>query len=507
MRTEQAFKNVVMSLLLQIVLAVSGIIVPRFFISLYGTNINGLVSSISQFITYMGLVEAGIGAAGTVALYNPLAKKDNKRINGIISASRIFYIRSGIFFIGLLFLLVLIYPSFLQDQIYDVGFIRAMIIVLSINGIVDYFYLGKYRVLLHADQRGYVISTFQIAGTIVMSYVCILMMTFECSALWVKGVAAVIYLLRSLAIGHYVRRNYPQADFKALPIYSALDRHWSALFHQIVGMIVNNTAIILMTLLFAKNALLEISVYSVYNMVAYALISLMSAISNGLGSGFGDVISKNETDILKLSFSNYEYVFFTIIFITVSCLASLLYPFIGLYSSSFADSVLYLRWPLVVLFTLTVFLQSLRLPGLTIICAAGHYKQTQGRAIVEALINITVSLLLISHLGMVGILIGMCTSFLYRTADVIIYSAKNFTKGSLKTTVNRLTRNTITMIILISLGIYFIPSSMTNWIQLIVFALIFGSVCLVSFIGINAFYEPNEFKSLLNKISSIIHKI
>ena len=36
---------------------------------------------------------------------------------------------------------------------------------------------------------------------------------------------------------------------------------------------------------------------------------------------------------------------------------------------------------------------------------------------------------------------------------------KDFTKGSLKTTVNRLTRNTITMIILISLGIYFIPSS------------------------------------------------
>ncbi|MFR1477082.1 MAG: hypothetical protein ACLSB9_16005 [Hydrogeniiclostridium mannosilyticum] len=73
MRTKQAFKNALMSLLLQLVLALSGFIIPRFFITLYGSPVNGLVSSISQFISYMGLVEAGIGAAGTVALYRPIA--------------------------------------------------------------------------------------------------------------------------------------------------------------------------------------------------------------------------------------------------------------------------------------------------------------------------------------------------------------------------------------------------------------------------------------------------
>ena len=110
MRTKQAFKNALMSLLLQITLALSGIIIPRFFISLYGSPVNGLVSSIKQFITYMGLVEAGIGAAGTVALYRPIADKNVNRINGIVSAARSFYMRSGVLFTILLIAFVIFYP-------------------------------------------------------------------------------------------------------------------------------------------------------------------------------------------------------------------------------------------------------------------------------------------------------------------------------------------------------------------------------------------------------------
>ncbi len=56
MRTRQAFINALFSILLQLALAVSGLLVPRFFISAFGSAVNGLVSSISQFITYMSLV-------------------------------------------------------------------------------------------------------------------------------------------------------------------------------------------------------------------------------------------------------------------------------------------------------------------------------------------------------------------------------------------------------------------------------------------------------------------
>ena len=78
MRNKYAFKNMLANLILQVCVADSGIILPRFFIEEYGSTINGMVSSITQFLSYIGLVEAGVGSASIVALYTTLAKNDIK---------------------------------------------------------------------------------------------------------------------------------------------------------------------------------------------------------------------------------------------------------------------------------------------------------------------------------------------------------------------------------------------------------------------------------------------
>lgn len=504
MRTRQALKNMITSLMLQVVLAVSGIIVPRFFTALYGSPVNGLVSSISQFITYMGLVEAGIGAAGTVALYGPVARNETNEINGIVSAARTFYLRSGMIFVGLVAALVACYPFVVKNEIQDVQFIRIMILVLSFNGIVDYFYLGKYRVLLLADQRGYVISIAQMVGTVAMMVVSILLMELGASALLVKGVTAVVYLLRSMAVAVYVKRHYPLISFHEKPKMSAFSQRWAALLHQVVGMIVNNAAVVLMTLFIRTNALVEISVYSVYNMIGYSLVSLMNAISNGLGSGFGQVISQNEKEVLNKSYSSYEFLFFMVIFIAYACMLVLLHPFIKLYSADFADAQVYARWSLVILFSLAGLLQCIRLPGLTIICAAGHYKQTQGRAILEAAINLVASLSLIGSLGLPGVMIGVCLSYLYRTTDVIIYTAKHFVHGSLGRTFKRLVSNGVVFAAVVWLGFRFIPQQMSGWVAWFGYAVVYGVGVCITFAVVNLALNPKEGKALSIRIRDLI---
>ena len=67
MRSEQAFKNMVANLFLQVIVFASGIILPRFFLEAYGSNINGMITSINQFLAYLGLAEAGVGITGAVA--------------------------------------------------------------------------------------------------------------------------------------------------------------------------------------------------------------------------------------------------------------------------------------------------------------------------------------------------------------------------------------------------------------------------------------------------------
>ena len=58
MRSKKALKNIISSLLLQLITIICGLILPRAIIGEYGSNVNGLISSITQFLTYITLLES-----------------------------------------------------------------------------------------------------------------------------------------------------------------------------------------------------------------------------------------------------------------------------------------------------------------------------------------------------------------------------------------------------------------------------------------------------------------
>lgn len=181
MRGKQAFKNMVANLFLQVIVLLSGLILPRFILEAYGSSVNGMITSVNQFLTYLGLAEAGVGTATVVALYTPLALNQTGEVNSILSASRKFYNKSGMLFLALTIVLVGVYPYFISGQL-DNSLVRWMIIVLSGSTLVDYFFLGKYRVLLTANQEGYVVALIQAANTPAMRFTTIFSV-FSCPCL------------------------------------------------------------------------------------------------------------------------------------------------------------------------------------------------------------------------------------------------------------------------------------------------------------------------------------
>ena len=71
-RTYNAKWNMLSSLLLQVVTAISGLILPRLIIPAFGSEVNGLIATITQFISYITLLEAGVGSVFRASLYKPL---------------------------------------------------------------------------------------------------------------------------------------------------------------------------------------------------------------------------------------------------------------------------------------------------------------------------------------------------------------------------------------------------------------------------------------------------
>ena len=84
MRSKRAIYNIITNLILQAATILYGFVVPKVIIDTFGSDVNGLVTSITQFLGYITFLESGFGPVVKAMLYNVIAKKDHKSIEGIL---------------------------------------------------------------------------------------------------------------------------------------------------------------------------------------------------------------------------------------------------------------------------------------------------------------------------------------------------------------------------------------------------------------------------------------
>ena len=418
-RKKEVAYTIVSNLLLQVVTALCGFILPPLIIGTFGSSVNGMVSSISQFIAYLNIVEAGVGGASIAALYKPLALGDVAGRNGILSATAKFYNRSGVLFTVLVFVLAFVYPLIVGNEV-DRLQSALMVLVLGITGAAEFFLIGKYRVLLTADKKMYVLSLVQMAAVVINTFVAVVLIKAGLGILIVKFSSAIVYLSRYIILALYVRKNYSEIDFHAEADTKSINQSKNVLVHQIAGLIVFNSPIVIITIFCT---LKDASVYTVYAMVFNALNQLLAAFSTGIQSFFGESFVKESLEKTRHIFDRYETFFFSLVGVFFTIAYLLIIPFMNLYTAKMTDAD-YIQPKLAMLFIIVGILTAIRLPGLNLIDAAGLYKRTQKRAILEAIINIIASITFVLRFGFWGCLCGNICSYLYRTFDIIFFSRK-----------------------------------------------------------------------------------
>ena len=129
--------NIVAALFLQVVTMISGFIIPKITLSYFGSSVNGLVSSINQFLNYITLLEGGVGSVIMSILYRPLYEKDQKRVSKIINTTSKFFRVIGTIYIGYVVLLSIIYPKYIASD-FSKEFIITLIWVLACNTFFQY---------------------------------------------------------------------------------------------------------------------------------------------------------------------------------------------------------------------------------------------------------------------------------------------------------------------------------------------------------------------------------
>ena len=496
MRSKRALYNICTNLLLQICTIIYGFIVPIIIIKKYGSNVNGLVSSITQFLAYITLLESGFGPVIKATLYKPIAQKNKDEIQNILKASEKYFKKISFVFLGYILLLCIFYPLIINSN-FDFMFTVSLIIIISISTFSEYYFGITYRIYLQAEQKTYIVSLIQIFSYILSIAVIIIFSLLNSSIQVIKLASGLVFVLRPIIQNIYVKRKY-NINLKNVEGNYEIKNKWDGLAQHIAAVIHGNTDITILTFFCTLS---EISVYSVYSLVVKGIKALIQSFTNGIDASFGDMIAKNEMSNLNKKFETYEVILFIIITVTFSCGLLLITPFISIYTKGINDAD-YNRIFFGYLIVISEYIWAIRLPYSSLILAAGHFKETKKGAWVECMTNIVVSIILVYRYGIIGVIIGTIIAMLIRTCEFIYYANKYILKRSVMSSIKKIVLILVETLIIVLIYKIIPQIEYSNYMNWIINASVIGIISLIIVIAINYAFYKKSLNEIMIKIKN-----
>lgn len=420
--------NTITSLLLQMTAIITGLVLPRLLLSTFGSDINGLNSSISQFLNFFSVLEGGISGVVLAALYGPIANKDKYKTSEIICAANKFLRKLGTGFLLYTSILAVVYPA--TNRIFSWQFSASLVIILSIGTFIQYYYSIVPQLIVRADNKVYVSNIVGIVFNILNILLTALAIRIYPEIHVVKFTSALIYLIQPIILNSYVKKHFEivndcEAD------EDILKNRWSGFGINIANIITSNTDVIILTLL---STLKMVSVYSIYYNIANSLKNLLLSLGYGYQSILGQKIAQHDQEKINSYFDQYEFITYNFSGIAFSCCICLIVPFVMIYTDGVTDAN-YRQVLFAVLICLALYILCVREPYIQATYAAGLFRETQKYAYVEAIINIIVSIIFVKSLGLIGVAIGTVASAFYRYAATVIYLRKHVLYRTISSTI------------------------------------------------------------------------
>ena len=425
-RREKLLLNTGTGLLKQLTVVICGFILPRYMLLYYGSAVNGVIASITHFLSFISLLDMGVGAVVQANLYKPLASKDNDLLSMILKSSERFFRRLAYIFIGYIAVLCFIFPT-MVDGDFSRLYTISLLLIISVSTLAQYLLGMTNELLLNADQKSYVQQTMQI-GTIVLNTVlAVLLMNMGASVHIVKLVTASVYVLRPIGQIIYVHKHY-DINNKIKLYGEPIKQKWNGFSQHLAAVVCQNVDVAVLTLF---STLSNVSIYSVYFNVTNGVTQIIMTGTTGLESLFGDMIARNENERLSQVFNAVEWLIHATVVLIFTSAAITITPFISVYTRGITDAD-YIVPLFGMLLVVAYGFRCLRIPYFIVIKAAGHFRETQNGAYIAACINVVMTVVLVSKFGLIGAASGTLAAMLYHTCYFVWYLRKHILQRSVK---------------------------------------------------------------------------
>lgn len=501
-RTKKASINIITSALLEIISMISGLILPRYILQYFGSSYNGIVSSATQFLGMIQILTLGVTASTRVALYKTLSENDNAGTSAIVRATER-YMRKIALILGIyIIVLSLVYPLVVHTGFSYVD-VSILILIVGVSSFAEYFFGVTYQTFLLADQSVYISNIFSCIAAILNLFLSVFLIVSGFSIYIVKLVSAFVYVLRPLLQNIYVTRKY-KLDKHCKPDMSALSRRGNAMMHALANIVHDNTDIIVLTIF---TNIKIVSVYTVYNMVMSALKKIQTIFTKGTEPIFGSMWASGEKEKIKKNLSVFELFVNAFNSIAFGIAMVMVLPFVSLYVPQNVTDINYLQPSYAVLISLAFATQGIRVPYLALVQGIGHYKETRNAAIMEATLNLLISVVLVNIIGLEGVAIGTLVANLYRTVSYALYIDNNVVKRGRSLVFKKIIWTFSCMaIIVIPSFIVLRKIGIASWVQWVGISVVVGVyACVVVLIAALIFYKE-DLKYAICVIKSMISR-
>ena len=502
-RVQLIARNMGATAIYQVISIVFGIVIPQLFLSTYGPELHGLTSLITNVMSYVLLLNAGLNTASVQALYEPIAKNDINHVNSIFKAIKRQYFNIGIVYIVAVAFVSISLPFFVKDVSFNM--VMFLVIVMGFQSVIDAFLISSGRILLQANQELSIYTVISTLVFVIRGIVQIVFINYKFSPILVQSVPTVTSILTYVLLVIFIKKTYHHINIKDVePNNKALSKRWSALVHELASLVLNNTDVVILTI--STGNMILVSIYSIYEFIFSHIHGLIVTLfSTSSVASFGNIIaSGSQKDVLK-AYNLYEFFYYGFITFVYSMTGVMILDFVSLYTSS-VENVKYVDPLLAMLFIVFGVANNLRVPGTTMISAAGHFKETKWRAVLEMTLNVVGQFVFGKMFGLNGILLGCVLSFSYRTFDFIIYAHKHILKTSSLSTFKKLFLNLVASIVVVFLLQQVMEPNIYNYLTWIKYGVIYFAAISVFVLLVNVLFDRKTFNSTFNVVKSLFIK-
>jgi O-antigen/teichoic acid export membrane protein len=394
----------------EIVIVFLGFIIPRLVISVYGSEVNGLTSTMTQTVQLVSLLQAGIATATIYLLYKPVNEYNKTEIAKILASVEKTFRRIGFIVLALGLIVSLFLAHSIKSEL-SVLSIYIACILFFVKTSIDIILTQVLRVFLTATQNNYLLS---ISYTI--EHVAYYSLTILIALLQLHFTL----MYASLLLGCVLKICFLKFAFKkryepyriTLPKNSVLPKIKGmqyATYNEVAHSVVVASIPIIITI---YCGLIKTSIYAIYLMIFNVLVVFSKSIYSSFSSSYGSVTATGDVERISRVFEIFQYSFFALTTWMYMCASILMFPFITIYTKGFTDGN-YINVLLKIFIIIFGCFYSYRIPYNLTVSANGLFKETYLQPVITAVSTLVLSITITRY------------NFVYALVGPIIFYAVN----------------------------------------------------------------------------------